>query len=197
MTLGFPVVHAARIRDCTRIAIAGEAIAVVAFLVSFTWPQAIVFSAIGPVALGALILALLELLGSVRFLLGLGVTIVGLAGVSLELAGTVGPVLEGTFVTSRLFGAGTILVGLWFVGLAFVAREGKLFAPEVSSSTIQGALGLMLVGSSWFFDTQLSLIIYGISILLAISLAPIFGELRRFGLPREAARPVAQESMTG
>ena len=28
----------------------------------------------------------------------------------------------------------------------------------------------------------LSLIIYGISVLLAISLAPIFGELRRFGL---------------
>jgi hypothetical protein len=197
MSLGLPVVHAGRIRECTRIAIAGEAIAVVAFLVSFTWPQAIVFSAIGPVALSALILALLELLGSVRFLLGLGVTILGLAGVSLELAGTVGPVLEGTFVTSRLFGAGTILVGLWFVGLAFVGREGKLFAPEVSSSTIQGALGLVLVGSSWFFDTELSLIIWGISVLLAISLAPIFGELRRFGLPREAARPVAQESMTG
>jgi hypothetical protein len=197
MTLGVHVVHAGRIRACTRIAIAGEAMAVLAFMVSFTWPQAIVIGAIGPVALGALIFALLELLGSVRYLLGLGVTIVGLAGVSLELAGTVGPALEGTFVTSRLFGAGTILVGVWFVGLAIVAREGKLFAPEVSSSTIQGALGLMLVGSSWFFDTQLSLIIFGISVLLAISLAPIFAELRRFGLPTEAAHPVAHESMTG
>jgi hypothetical protein len=197
MTLGVPVVHAGRIRECTRIAIAGEAIAVLAFMVSVTWPQAIVVSAIGPVALGTLIFALLELLGSARFLLGLGVTIVGLAGVSLELAGTVGPVLEGTFVTSRLFGAGTILVGLWFAGLAFVGRERKLFEPDVSSSTIQGALGLILVGSSWFFDTQLSLIIWGICVLLAISLAPIFAELRRFGLPREAARPVAQESMTG
>ena len=197
MTLGVPVVHAGRIRECTRIAIVGEAIAIVAFIVSFTWPEAIAISAVGPVALGALILALLELLGSVRFLLGLGVTLVGLAGVSLELAGTVGPVLEETFVTSRLFGAGTILVGLWFIGLAFVAREGKLFAPEVSSSTIQGALGLMLVGSSWFLDTQLHLIIFGISVLLAISLAPIFAELRRFGLPSAAAHPVARESMTG
>jgi hypothetical protein len=197
MTLGVPVVHAGRIRDSTRIAIAGEAIAVVAFIVSFTWPQAIVISAIGPVALGALILALLELLGSVRFLLGLGVTIVGLAGVSLELAGTLGPALEGFFVTSRLFGAGTILVGLWFVGLAVIAREGGLFAPDVLSSTIQGALGLVLVGSSWFLDTQLSLIVFGISALLAISLAPIFTELRRFGLPLEAAHTVPRESTTG
>ena len=197
MTLGVLVVHAGRIRDCTRIAIAGEAIAVIAFIVSVTWPQAIAIGAIGPVALGALILALLEVLGSVRFLLGLGVTIVGLAGVSLELAGTVVPVLEGTFVTSRLFGAGTILVGLWFVGLALVTREAKLFEPEVSSSTIQGALGLMLVGSSWFFDTQLSLIVFGISILLVTSLAPIFTELREFGLPRKSAQPVARESMSG
>jgi hypothetical protein len=197
MTLGVPFVHAGRIRGCTRIAIVGEAIAVLAFMVSVTWPQAIVFSAIGPLALGTLILALLELLGSARFLLGLGVTIVGLAGVSLELAGTVGPVLDGTFVTSRLFGAGTILVGLWFVGLAVLGREERLFAPEVSSSTIQGSLGLIVVGSSWFLDTQLTLIIWGICVLLAISLAPIFAELRRFGLPREAARPVAQESMTG
>jgi hypothetical protein len=190
---GISPLHAGRIRDWTRITVYAEGFSVAMIIASiFLAPQLIVLSAIGPAALASLMFVLLALWRDNG--LGILVTVVGMAGAAMEFGASLTPSPEHYYSVGPLFGAGTTLVGAWFIGIGAIARRSGVFSREVWDQAVRGGVGLVLIGVSWFIDDTLSLFLLLLGAILARGLGPLFKELRKLGLP-VVAKPEPQPEL--
>lgn len=185
--------EAGRIRDAARLSAFGGFVAIVCFFVSFVLEPAILGFAVWPVAFGVLAVAVIPLLRPIGMAPAVLVTIVGIAGAVLEVVGVLAPVGGGPLRISSIFGAGTLCIGAWLVGVGAISRVTGSLAPPIPDKTLRGGIGFGIIGLSWFIDdVTISLFVLLAGAILSGGVGAFFKEIRRFGLP-PVTPPVAAE----
>jgi hypothetical protein len=177
--------EAGRIRDAARFSAFGGFVAIVCFFVSFVLEPAILGFAVWPVAFGVLAVAVIPLLRPIGMAPAVLVTIVGIAGAVLEVVGVLAPVGGGPLRISSIFGAGTVCIGAWLVGVGAISRVTGSLASPIPDKTLRGGIGFGIIGLSWFIDVTISLFVLLAGAILSGGVGPFFKEIRRIGLPPE------------